>query len=207
MTWVSVVPASSLGTEGDAGNVRAFLCAAPVTLQGTALAGFNSQMSTEAYLATSDPAVGTAAAVFRSSTGAQEVILCDGINQILYTPAVPGNWSPAPTDVMDALDQLAVGALFILPGLTQFDAIASGPFAVIGNPAALLAIVTPSAADDVLSYDGTDIVFGPAPYTPATPANWAGTAPTTLPAACDRLAAWIGTRQTVLTTLGLGGNP
>lgn len=39
-----------------------------------------------------------------------------------YTPAVPGNWSPVPANVSDALDQLAskVGSLFPTFGLTMY---------------------------------------------------------------------------------------
>jgi hypothetical protein len=45
------------------------------------------------------------------------VVICDGTNRILYTPAVPGNWlaGTPPTDAMVALDRIA--AAFAANGL------------------------------------------------------------------------------------------
>lgn len=45
--------------------------------------------------------------------GTRTVAICDGTNNVLYTPAVPANWTTVPTDVWIALDQIAA----VLAGL------------------------------------------------------------------------------------------
>lgn len=44
-------------------------------------------------------------------------------------------------------------------------------------------------------------------YSPAASSNWASTAPATLAAACDRLAAWITANGTQLATIGITTKP
>lgn len=65
---------------------------------------------------------GNAAAIFEDAAG-HTVSLCDGTNNVSYTPSTPGDWSPVPTDVWPALDQLA--ARIPSAGLAIGDAIGS----------------------------------------------------------------------------------
>ena len=56
----------------------------------------------------------TSAAEFVDAAG-HNVFICDGVNNILYTPGVSGNWaSAAPTDVWVALDRLAAAVAGLL---------------------------------------------------------------------------------------------
>jgi len=83
---------------------------------------------------------------------------------LTYTPGTPSDWSPAPAQGAEALDQLAARTEAV-------ETVASGAASAAGT--------AQSTAEDAENQA----------YTAGTPADWLTSAPTTLKAALDRLAS------------------
>jgi hypothetical protein len=140
---------------------------------------------------------GTTAAQFADS--ARTVSVCNGVDNITYSPGTPGDWISPPTDVWVALDILAaVGAVIggpVIGGTTTQVVFVDAGGNLAGDANFTFAAGGPPSlyVKGIYVYDGTralDICNGVVAigYTPGTPSDWSGTAPSDVWLALDRCA-------------------